>query len=236
MLMTEDLKIFTSICDGMQCEGIKELDAGKECWYFNSSSFANVKVKWIFVLKTNDGILILNGMSTVVRSDDTEVLLCIICSSPLYGFYIVSDERLKSTVGCSDNISSLFMVALGAGTTQVQIIALKYLDIPQMRNTFSVKCSLFSIFWFRRTYKQLMQWFLMCLKIHGLYSGVVLWYFGVYYAATLPDQASWTGSRGVLLCNMYLSSMNPVSKLLLRKRHNLGLALRLPQATPSGVA
>ncbi|KRX94838.1 hypothetical protein T4E_8827 [Trichinella pseudospiralis] len=30
----------------------------------------------------------------------------------------VSDERLKSTVGCSDNISSLFMVALGAGTTQ----------------------------------------------------------------------------------------------------------------------
>ncbi|KRY83499.1 hypothetical protein T4D_10651 [Trichinella pseudospiralis] len=52
--MTEDLKIFTSICDGMQCEGIKELDAGKECWYFNSSSFANVKVKWIFELKTND--------------------------------------------------------------------------------------------------------------------------------------------------------------------------------------
>ncbi|KRZ41892.1 hypothetical protein T4C_6660, partial [Trichinella pseudospiralis] len=50
----------------------------------------------------------------------------------------------------------------------------------------------------------LMQWFLMCLKIHGLYSGVVLWYFGVYYAATLPDQASWTGRRGVLLGNMYL--------------------------------
>ncbi|KRZ00909.1 hypothetical protein T4B_9581 [Trichinella pseudospiralis] len=44
----------------------------------------------------------------------------------------------------------------------------------------------------------------MCLKIHGLYSGVVLWYFGVYYAATLPDQASWTGRRGVLLGNMYL--------------------------------
>ncbi|KRY73462.1 hypothetical protein T4A_4334 [Trichinella pseudospiralis] len=53
----------------------------------------------------------------------------------------------------------------------------------------------------------------MCLMIHGLYSGVVLWYFAVYYAVTLPDQASWTGSRG--------SSMNPVSKLV-----------RKPQATP----
>ncbi|KRZ00493.1 hypothetical protein T4B_10409, partial [Trichinella pseudospiralis] len=198
--MMEDLKIFTSICDGMR------------------NSFANVKVKWIFVLKTNNVNiailfmmfkfsidhyykLILNGMSTVVRSDDPEVLLCIICSSRLYGFYIVSDKRLKSTVDCSDNISSLFMVALGAGTTQVFYSGAD--NRPEV-SRYSTDEKYSNIFWFRRTYKQLMQWFLMCLKIHGLYSGVVLWYFGVYYAATLPDQASWTGSRGVLLGNMYL--------------------------------
>ncbi|KRX85881.1 hypothetical protein T4E_10867 [Trichinella pseudospiralis] len=28
----EYLKIFTSICDGMQCEGIKEVVA-ENCWY-----------------------------------------------------------------------------------------------------------------------------------------------------------------------------------------------------------
>ncbi|KRZ41936.1 hypothetical protein T4C_6473 [Trichinella pseudospiralis] len=114
--MMEDLKIFTSNGDGMR------------------NSFANVKVKWIFVLKTNNDWaasqshmalkagccvlafpfcvscfayhetilfmmfkfsidhyykLTLNGMSTVVRSDDAEVLLCIICSSPFCGFYII---------------------------------------------------------------------------------------------------------------------------------------------------
>ncbi|KRZ41870.1 hypothetical protein T4C_1195 [Trichinella pseudospiralis] len=104
-------------------------------------------------------------------------------------------KRLKSTVDCSDNISSLFMVALGAGTTQVFYSGAD--NRPEVsRYSTDEKYS--------KTYKQLMQWFLMCLKIHGLYSGVVLWYFGVYYAATLPDQASWTGSRGVLLGNMYL--------------------------------
>ncbi|KRZ01517.1 hypothetical protein T4B_1292 [Trichinella pseudospiralis] len=97
-------------------------------------------------------------------------------------------KRLKSTVDCSDNISSLFMVALGAGADNRPEVSRYSTDEK-----------------YSKTYKQLMQWFLMCLKIHGLYSGVVLWYFGVYYAATLPDQASWTGSRGVLLGNMYLA-------------------------------
>ncbi|KRY89497.1 hypothetical protein T4D_1474 [Trichinella pseudospiralis] len=169
--------------------------------------------------------LILNGMSTVVRSDDTEVLLCIICSSPLYGFYIVSDERLKSTVGCSDNISSLFMVALGAGTTQVQIIALKYLDIPQMRiSNVQAADSVVS-------YVPDDSWSL-------LWSGtLVLWSLLCSHTAR---SGSWTGSRGcfnrdspswyVVIVNSHrILYPSCWCESIKRRKYQ-------PQATPPGVA
>ncbi|KRZ42333.1 hypothetical protein T4C_727 [Trichinella pseudospiralis] len=45
----EDLKIFTSICDGFEREIIKELDA---------EDLLNVKEKWCVVLKTNDDLFL----------------------------------------------------------------------------------------------------------------------------------------------------------------------------------
>ncbi|KRY71019.1 hypothetical protein T4A_12576 [Trichinella pseudospiralis] len=202
-----------------------------------SKRMLNVKVKWIFVLKTNNdwaasqshmalkaGCCVLafpfGRVSCFAYHENKRLKSTVDCSDNISSLFMVAlgaDKRLKSTVDCSDNISSLFMVALGAGAD----------NRPEV-SRYSTDEKYSNIFWFRRTYKQLMQWFLMCLKIHGLYSGVVLWYFGVYYAATLPDQASWTGSRG--------SSMNPVSKLLLRKNFSPRRRPRLrPRATPEAL-
>ncbi|KRZ41853.1 hypothetical protein T4C_12709 [Trichinella pseudospiralis] len=170
--MMEYLKIFTSICDGMRKMS-----------------------KWCMALKTNDvhaavfvNICFEQQVTCNLKRWASIVIVYIMYVRTSLS-YNCKNKRLKSIVGCYENISSLFMVAPRAATrTELP----RYSGYEKHRN-------LPVIFWFSSPYKQLFQWF-ECPRrfmVHRTYKLLIQWFFlcpgqlmvkfGVYSAATLPD-------------------------------------------------